>query len=556
MTCGFFIAVRGWRQSKKELILLFEDMAAEKMAYRMVENGKTANGVWKGHNGLVIMKKLASKALLLVLAACAMAGCGRRELLQVEQIIECDVETADSLIYSMNEPTGKRSRALYALLKTQIDYKMYRNADSDSTIRVATDYYGRKYKGYHAAMAWYSLGCISAEFGNDSTAADAYLTAIRLFPDTLVRYYALAEQNLSYIYLEHNMDTEALPIIKACLANASRLKDSVAIAFCEFNIARSMLLGNEYETARSIFLKLKDSEWMSPSTKDIPLLELSKIALYKDSDYISALYYVDSFIDKNGHNNSYGAAYTTKASIFVSLNQLDSALHYYRLSLTDTNDPYTICNTYSCLAEIHSLKGDQDSATYYTKQVSEWADSIVCTSNSELIFRALLNNAHSSSEPKSKILTLIIILIVVICVLSLAILLIHYSSIKLKKPQSIADYAKDIDAFKKGELHKKMIDNILMPEDLTVKTRSAIENEFHKSLPGLRKFIISSSSNLNNMEIDYCVFTILGFKPRDFHLFFSISYSGSRKFKARIKEKMKENVFNEIFGIDKSGTIS
>lgn len=531
-------------------------MAAEKMANRRNENDCTARGIWKGHQGVLWTIKFAKCAMLSIAAGWLLTGCEDSRLIEVEKLMETDIEMADSLLYSMEEPESRRDKALYALLKTQIDYKMYRDTVNDSIIRIATDYYGKKYKDYHAAMAWYSLGCISSEFGNDSTAADAYLTAIRLFPDTLVRYYALAEQNLSYIYLEHNMDTEALPIIKACLANASRLKDSVAIAFCEFNIARSMLLGNEYEKARSIFLKLKDSEWMSPSTKDIPLLELSKIALYKDSDYISALNYVDSFIDKNRHYNSYGAAYTTKASIFVSLNQLDSALYYYRLSLTDTNDPYTICNTYSCLAEIQSLKGDQDSVTYYTKQVSEWADSIVCTSNSELIFRALLNNAHSSSEPKSKILTLIIILIVVICVLSLAILLIHYSSIKLKKPQSIADYAKDIDAFKKGELHQKMIDNILKPEDLTVKTRSAIENEFHKSLPGLRKFIISSSSNLNNMEIDYCVFTILGFKPRDFHLFFSISYSGSRKFKARIKEKMKENVFNEIFGIDKSGTIS
>lgn len=78
----------------------------QKMAYGMVENSKTANGVEKGHNGLVIMKKFASKALLLVLAACAIVGCGRRDLQQVEQIMECDVETADSLIYSMNEPTG------------------------------------------------------------------------------------------------------------------------------------------------------------------------------------------------------------------------------------------------------------------------------------------------------------------------------------------------------------------------------------------------------------------------------------------------------------------
>lgn len=140
------------------------------------------------------------------LAALLLASCTYRDLKAVERTMETDPAVADSLLCEIPIPAHGRSRALYALLKTQIDYKMYRDADSDSLIRVATDYYGRKYKGYHAAMAWYSLGCISAELGNDSTAADAYLSALSLFPDTLVRYYALAEQNLSYIYLEHNMD--------------------------------------------------------------------------------------------------------------------------------------------------------------------------------------------------------------------------------------------------------------------------------------------------------------------------------------------------------------
>lgn len=143
--------------------MLFEDMAVMKMADSMTINGRTANDVREGHREPVGMKRLASWGLLLLVAVCALTGCERGKLLKVERIMEQDIDTADTLIYSMDEPFGKRNRALYALLKTQIDYKMYRDAVNDSTIRIATDFYGKRYKDYHAAMAWYSLGCISAE---------------------------------------------------------------------------------------------------------------------------------------------------------------------------------------------------------------------------------------------------------------------------------------------------------------------------------------------------------------------------------------------------------
>ena len=158
-----------------------------------------------------------------ITACCLLSGCRHSGLSRVERLMENDIEVADSLISAMNKPTGKRGRARYALLKTQIDYKLYRPALNENGIRIATDYYGRDRKSFHAAMAWYSLGCVSAELGRDSTAADAYLTALRLFPDTLVRYYALAQQNLSYIYLEHYLDYESLSMFKAYYTNAVRL---------------------------------------------------------------------------------------------------------------------------------------------------------------------------------------------------------------------------------------------------------------------------------------------------------------------------------------------
>ena len=514
------------------------------MADRRNENDCTARGIWKGHRGVLRTIKFAKCALLSIATGWLLTECENRRFIEVEKLMETDVEMADSLLYSMEQPESRRDKALYALLKTQIDYKMYRDALSDSIIRIATDYYGKRYKDYHAAMAWYSLGCISAELGQDSTAADAYLTAIRLFPDTLVRYYALAEQNLSYIFLDHRMDAEAIPLIISCRANAVRLKDSAAISFCDYNIAKFLLYNNDYEESRKMFLELKDSKWLSPNTKNEPILQLSKIELFYDRDYDKALKYVNSYILINNHNNHYGAAYTTKANILMSLNQLDSALYYYRLSLVDTDDPYTICNTYRYLSEIHSIKGNQDSATYYTKQVSAWADSIVSESNSENIFRALLNHTQLSVAPKSKQYIILLLVIAVFFIVSLCVLLLAYYNNAHKEPQSILDFTQDIEEFKKCDLFGFMAGTISKHEAPETKEKNLFIKNYRNSLVRLRIFI-ATSSKANDDDIDFCIYTMLGFSQKDFNLLFNVAQS--RTLKHRLKSKIPESMFNVLF---------
>lgn len=515
------------------------------MAESMTINGRTANDVREGYRGPVGMKRLAVWGLLLFVAVCALTGCERGKLLKVERIMEQDIDTADTLIYSMDEPSGKRNQALYALLKTQIDYKMYRDAVDDSTIRIATDFYGKRYKDYHAAMAWYSLGCVSAELGQDSTAADAYLTAIALFPDTMVRYYALAEQNLSYIYLNHNLEAEATQLIKACRANAVRLQDSAAIAFCDYNIANALLYNNDYYDAKDIFLELKDNKWLSSDTKDDPFLQLSKIAQLADQDYYQSLNYVDSFIIRNHHKLPYGQAYSVKADAFYGLNLMDSAQLYYNLSLTEATDAYMVCDAYRRLSEIQSIKNNRDSATYYTKLASAWMDTIAATNNSSVIFRIINKYSASSFNPKNKHHTFFAVFLT-ICFLISGFLFIYHKRIH-KKTESIADFADDIVEFRNSSLYLEMVNVVHNQEELSTKNKNLFEKKFRKSLIGLREFIIKSSTQMSSIEIDYCIYTILGFRQKDFVLFYNISPSGSRNIKARIKDKTPEQLFNNIF---------
>jgi len=64
----------------------------------------------------------------------------------------------------VKKSSNSKSLADYAWLRTQIEYKCDVPLTSDSLARIATDYYGTPRRpDYHAAMAWYTLGCVYKE---------------------------------------------------------------------------------------------------------------------------------------------------------------------------------------------------------------------------------------------------------------------------------------------------------------------------------------------------------------------------------------------------------
>ena len=130
-------------------------------------------------------------------------GCGGRRYMPQLERLEAQLDTAPHLVQQNIDsiPLAAlhgESRALYALLKTQADYKCFVPITSDSLIRYATDYYDSNRKSYRAAMVHYSLGCVYSEMKDDAAAIEAYLRAQSLFPDTTVRYYGLCYQNLDF----------------------------------------------------------------------------------------------------------------------------------------------------------------------------------------------------------------------------------------------------------------------------------------------------------------------------------------------------------------------
>ena len=355
------------------------------MVHGLMVKVKTANGVRKGLNCLVVIRKSASSFLLIVMAGCALTGCVRSNFSEIEALLETAPKVADSILAYMPLPKSRSDQAWYAVLKMQADYKNYRPITDNNLILSATEYYGTKHKSYQAAMAWYSLGCSYTDANNDMSAINAYLKARDLFPDTLIRYYALTEQNLGKHYLNRMMLPEATEQFKCCLANAIRLNNIKMQQNAIYNLGCCALYDKDFSTADSIFNHILTDNSFSLNQKSTALFQLSKIRLHYEKDYNSALELINKYLFYLNNKEGTGSALSVKADIFYKMEQFDSAYHYYKKSLLYNSDINTLCSNYDKLTLLAIKLEHNNETTQFYGEYKKMADSIYVIRNQEQI---------------------------------------------------------------------------------------------------------------------------------------------------------------------------
>jgi len=424
------------------------------MAHSMTGKVKAANDVIKELKGLVMMRKLASSFLLLVVTGCVLTGCGQSILREAEALLETDLKAADSILTSMPVPKTRRDRAWYAVLKTQSDYKNYRPLTDNSLILSATEYYGTKHKSYQAAMAWYSLGCSYTDANNDLAAINAYLKARDLFPDTLIRYYALTEQNLGKHYLNRMMLPEATEQYKCCLINSIRVNDDRAKKNAIYKLGCCALYSKDFSKADSIFNFIVTDNSFSLDQKITAKFQLSKIRLHYDKDYHSALELINEYLFYHNRSDNSGAGLSVKADIYNEMGQFDSAYYYYSKSLDYSNDINTLCSNYDYLALTAIELGHKDEAIQYYNGYKNTADSIYELRNQEHI--RTLESEHRTELAENQLHNRTIrftIIIVSMLIIMVFVLLYIYSTFKHREKERIMKRQQKLQ--KEGEAIRK-----------------------------------------------------------------------------------------------------
>ena len=291
--------------------------------------------------------------------------------------LEAQVDSAPHLVSQALDSMPSRrfrgeARALYALLRTQADYKCFVPITSDSLIRYATDYYDGNRKSYRAAMSWYSLGCVYSEMKDDAAAIEAYLRAQTLFPDTTVRYYRLCYQNLGKHYLKKNMTDEAL---QAYLSYHT-LSQGSNWPYADIKLAQAYIRKRMPEQASdlltNLLLHLEDLDDLSFRTT---LFELGKIEHTFYKDYTKAEKYFDQLIALY-KDNEIAAAYWFKGDIAEARGNTELAIHCYEQAMTDKSNTYL---RYNCARSLQYLSIDsikQPELYNYVKLFEQMGDSI------------------------------------------------------------------------------------------------------------------------------------------------------------------------------------
>ena len=316
-------------------------------------------------------------ALYLFLLATLCMGCGghgrMRQLERLESQLDSVPHHVSLVLDSIPSATLRgEARALYAILRTQADYKCYVPLTTDSLIRYATKYYNKNRKNYRAAMAWYSLGCVYTELGDDAAAVEAYLQAQSLFPDTTVRYHRLCYQNLGRHYLTKKMTDEAL----AAYTVYHNVAEGYDQLYANIGLALAYVHKKQSEPAREILEELLQyRDKIDTLSLRTILFELGKIEYTFSIDYDKADAYFDQLIALYGTDNI-NATYWFKGDIAESRGSYDTAKYYYEMAMQGDDEVYL---QYNCSRSLLYLTLDsmaQPELYGYIRRFEQTGDSI------------------------------------------------------------------------------------------------------------------------------------------------------------------------------------
>jgi len=346
-------------------------------------------------------------AILLALSVSSCRDAGVRDALQrAEALMESDPHAVRSVLDSLQivnrtpsfarlntsknkqgvkKSSNRKSLALYALLRTQADYKSGEKLTSDSLIRIAVDYYGTRRKAQHAALAQYYLGCAYSDMGRDLDAIDALLRATTLFPDTTSKYFANSLFELGLLYSNHHMYGDAISVLNRYRPLPVCESDSSNIGYADYYLGRVNLFLGNYSLADSLFQRVISNTFSSEVNRRDTYFQLAKLHFYNTKDVTKASEYINTYLGFFNEEKGRGAALLLKAEILSEVHDPALASTFYRKTLKNSTDIYARCTAYKGLADASSYLGEPDTARHYLNKYFFLLDSIYSQSKQKEI---------------------------------------------------------------------------------------------------------------------------------------------------------------------------
>ena len=492
-----------------------------------------------------------------------------RQLQAVEAILDEAPADARARLDSIDASALQgESRALYAMLKTQADYKCYVDITSDSLIREATTYYGTRRKSWRAAMSWYSLGCVLMDTNEDVGAADAYLNALPLFPDTLNRYYAICQHNIGEVYLYAGLYPQALSYLTKSLHGLQECGDSASLSICKYNIATTYLYDKQYDKSDSILRDLTGRGVSQTMASDIDL-QLAKIQLYSKSDYDSAVYYAKRSIkEASGENN--GAQYNVLGVAYYSKEMYDSARLCFEKSLASQANLQTICDDHKWLAELYGMTGDASISSEHTGEFSRILYDIYEQYHQSSLAESLIEHEESLVKQQERVrkVRYFVVCIIILTVLAALLYVFYIRKVRKVRLAYKKEFENSVEQLRITKLYglRQMLDDgrtsfhagpatiiisriVDEERESSFKEKGILEEELKHHYNRFIAELVEKARSLNSLEINYSILYSAGYSNKVCSQLLHTDQSHLRVLKTRLRTKMPEELYKVLFSI-------
>lgn len=518
--------------------------------------------------------------LILFLSACHGRGNEATLLHRAESLMQESPDSALSILTSIPHPEKLygSNRADYALFLTHAKIKLRLHHSSDSLIRIAVDYYDKRWNDERKMQAYYYRGCVYRSMRCMDLAVKDFLKALKVIPKKSEYLYlgAIYEQ-LAGCYEDQNLYEDAMRAYHEAHKVYINQENNVGLFYALKGLGYIYMLQHQLDSALVYYQKaLEMSEIIGDDyCKSIVLSELG--GLYNEKgDFQKAVEHISASIVSAPVGTDLFSEYLRKGSILRNIHQTDSARYYLNLS---KSSPY-IFNRGGSYGELYKLEKEErnypaalaavDSFIYYLDSIY---DTMKIAETARLVdqYEIELYRQKLAGRYKIEVLSLLLLFIIggVIYQWIEKRQRNKYLELQNQLMRSRTDVLTDdlddknnadsgfremlkpkielcLQIFYSTDTYKKLhsIERGMGTVTLNATEGQAICNGIYEVFGDVMLSLRIQYANLTKEDILYCVFWLLGYSKQTILLCTRASEGAYKSRKSRIKEKLGKVFFD------------
>lgn len=318
---------------------------------------------------------------LIIIGTCLFLSCNWQkkgsgalpmELVQAENIMYENPDSALRILQGMKIPVEGEAHATWALLLTQAKYKCD-ITQTDSLVNIAYDYFVKENQAQRKSLALFCKAGLDEEKGKAEDALNYYLEAVKIsekIEDYRLRH--LLNVRLAIMYAHRRLHDYAIAYCEKANQYALLSGDSYYIANSYNNLARIYSVQKKYENAVEYYDKAIE---IGKKYNEINVLEAAyqeKAGIYiLQNKYNEAL----SLIKRIDSTRMEPSTFQVMGHLYSKINQIDSA-YFYLNKAVQTTDIYVLRSAYQVLFNMSKSFNDYKECSEYSVKLWKINDSI------------------------------------------------------------------------------------------------------------------------------------------------------------------------------------